>query len=192
MLIEWWAGLEPAMKVLWVVTLTASLIFLIQTVMTFIGLDSDTDMDFDVDADAADGSGLLTFRNLVNFCLGFGWSAILLRDSIGSTVWLLIVSILVGAALVFLVMMLYKWLGSMQESGNIDLQKSAAGCEGEVYLTIPEARSGVGKVQIFINGSVREYPAMTDGEGLANGRRIRVVEVVGKTLLVEPVETIII
>ena len=99
---------------------------------------------------------------------------------------------IVGFVLVFLVMMIYKWLGSMQESGNIDITKLAVGCEGEVYLTIPASRGGVGKVQININGSVREYAAMTDGEMLANGRRIRVVEVFGNTLLVEPVESIII
>ncbi|MDD6151860.1 MAG: NfeD family protein [Bacteroidales bacterium] len=192
MLSGWWMGLEPAMKILWVVTLSASLIFLIQTILTFIGVGGDTDLDLDADTPDGSGMGLLTFRNFVNFCLGFGWTAILLRDKISSTGLLLIISMIVGFVLVFLVMMIYKWLGSMQESGNIDITKLAVGCEGEVYLTIPASRGGVGKVQININGSVREYAAMTDGEMLANGRRIRVVEVFGNTLLVEPVESIII
>ena len=100
---------------------------------------------------------------------------------------------LVGVVLVFLVMMLFKWLSSMQESGNIDLSKAAVGSEGKVYLTIPAARSGAGKVQININNSVREYAALTDGEALPTGRQIRVVEVIGNdTLLVEPLESIII
>ena len=197
MIIEWWSGLEPAMKILWAVTLAATLIFLIQTVLTFIGVGGDVDTDFDSDSDIPDGEGtgmgLLTFRNFVNFCLGFGWAAILLRDSIASTGLLLVVSMLVGAVLVFLVMMLFKWLSGMQESGNIDLAKSAAGCEGKVYLTIPGARSGSGKVQININGSVREYAAITDGDALPTGRQIRVVEVIGNdTLLVEALESIII
>ena len=197
MIAQWWTGLEPAMKILWAVTLSASLIFVIQSIMTFIGAAGDIDTDFDANADVPEGEGtgmgLLTFRNFVNFCLGFGWSAILLRDQIAGTGLLLIVSMLIGVALVFLVMMLFKWLSSMQESGNINLAKTAAGCEGTVYLTIPAARSGAGKVQININGSVREYAALTDGEDLKTGRRIRVVEVIGSdTLLVEPLESIII
>lgn len=197
MIAEWWSGLEPAMKILWAVTLSASLIFVIQTVLTFIGAAGDVDTDFDADSDIPDGEGtgmgLLTFRNFVNFCLGFGWAAILLHDSIASTGLLLVVSMLVGVVLVFLVMMLFKWLSSMQESGNIDLSKAAVGSEGKVYLTIPAARSGAGKVQININNSVREYAALTDGDALPTGRQIRVVEVIGNdTLLVEPLESIII
>ncbi|MCQ2119126.1 MAG: hypothetical protein MJY84_04310, partial [Bacteroidales bacterium] len=82
------------MQVLWAVTLTASLIFVIQTVMTFLGLgggDADFDIDGSGDVDFSGGDGsfdadpsmnLLTFRNFVNFCLGFGWTAVLLHDSI--------------------------------------------------------------------------------------------------------------
>ena len=59
---EWWTSLEPAMKVLWAVTLSASLVFVIQTVMTFLGAAGDSDFDinsdFDTDApgDISDGS----------------------------------------------------------------------------------------------------------------------------------------
>ena len=94
MIATWWADLSPVMKLLWGVTLTATLIFVIQTVMTFLGADADgTDFDMDVDTsmDGSDlsniegGSNLYTFRNLVNFFLGFGWSAILLQPSVKST-----------------------------------------------------------------------------------------------------------
>lgn len=207
-MIEWWNSLSVIMKVLWAITLSASLVFIIQSILTFIGADSGGDMDIDVDAtgdfdavaaDAADaashstGMGLLTFRNFVNFFLGFGWSAILLRESIESNSLLLIVSILIGITLVFLVMMLFRWLGSMQQAGNINVFKSAVGCEGKVYLSVPAARAGIGKVQISINNAVREYEALTDGAALSTGTAIRVVEVLNEnTLLVEPLETLIV
>ena len=201
-MIEWWNSLSVMMKVLWGITLSASLVFVIQSVMTFLGADSDSS-DFDLDTDASgdvpdgdvhgSGQSLLSFRNFVNFLLGFGWSAILLKNSISSTGVLMVVSIIVGVALVVLVMLLFKWLSSMQQAGNINVFKSAVGCEGKVYLTIPGARSGAGKVQITINGSVREYDAVTDGDKLPTGTAIRVVEVISaETLLVEPQETIII
>ena len=195
MIASWWAGLSLLMKILWGVTLAASLVFIIQSIMTFVGADADSNFDVDVDTsmDGSDlsniegGSNLYTFRNFVNFLLGFGWSAILLQGSIKSTGVLVIVSVLIGIALVAAVMWLFKWLAGMQQSGNINLQKSAAGCEGKVYLTIPANRSGSGKVQITIAGAVREYDAVTEGdEALKTGASIRVVDVIdSNTLLVE-------
>ena len=105
----------------------------------------------------------------------------------------LLIATLVGAALVALVMLLFKWLTGMQESGNINVYKSAVDCQGTVYLTIPGERAGEGKVQITINNAVREYAALTDGPTLKTGTRIRVVEVISATtLLVEELNSIII
>ena len=203
MITTWWASLSVAMKILWGLTLTASLIFLIQSIMTFIGADADeggidTDVDTGFDSEAADatvagGTNLYTFRNFVNFILGFGWSAILLQEKITSIPLLLVISVLVGVALVTAVMYLFKWLSSMQQSGNINLYKAAVGCNGSVYLTIPGERKGEGKVQLSINNSVREYNAVTDGVTLKTGTQIRVIEVLSpETVLVEPLESIII
>lgn len=199
MIASWWADLSLVMKILWSVTLTASLVFIIQSILTFIGADADTDFDTDVDVsmDGSDlsnidgGSNLYTLRNFVNFILGFGWSAILLQDSISSVALLILVSALIGIALVAAVMYLFKWLAGMQQSGNINLQRAAAGCEGKVYLTIPAARAGMGKVQIAINGAVREYDAMTENEeALKTGTPIRVVDTLdANTLLVEEINS---
>ncbi|MBR3505214.1 MAG: NfeD family protein [Clostridia bacterium] len=217
-MIDWWNSLEPAMKVLWAVTLSASLVFVIQTVMTFLGAAGDTDFDINTDMDTAgpsdigDGSvdvgadvetgesghlgtgmNLLTFRNFINFLIGFGWTAILLKNSIPATGLRMLIAILVGIVLVAIVMLLFKWLTDMQQSGNINVFKSAVDCEGTVYLTIPGERAGEGKVQITINNSVREYAAVTDGPTLKTGQRIRVVEAVSSnTLLVEEINSVII
>ncbi len=199
MIVTWWAGLSLMMKILWTVTLVASVLFVIQSILTFIGADADADFDTDIDTgmDGGDlsniegGSNLYTFRNFVNFCLGFGWSAILLQDSIPSTALLILVSALIGVALVAAVMYLFKWLSSMQQSGNINVQKQAAGCEGKVYLPIPAARGGAGKVQITIAGSVREYDALTESEeALKTGTPIRVVDALdANTVLVEEINS---
>ena len=202
MIATWWADLSPVMKLLWGVTLTATLFFIIQTVMTFLGADADgTDFDMDVDTsmDGSDlsniegGSNLYTFRNLVNFFLGFGWSAILLQSSVKSTALLIVLSVLVGVALVVAVMYLFKWLSSMQQSGNINVYKSAVGCQGKCYLRIPAERGGEGKVQITIQGAVREYNAITDGDEIKTGASVKVLEAVdANTLLVEELNSYII
>lgn len=204
-MLELWNSLTPFMKVIWAITLCASLIFIIQTIMTFIGADtdgvSDVDASFDTDVDMADfdsavgsgGANLYTFRNFVNFFLGFGWTAVLLSGSIQSKGLLMLISIFVGVLLVALVMWLFKWLYSMQQTGNINVYKSAVGCTGTVYLPIPAERGGEGKVQITIQGAVREYNALTDGDDLTTGTPIKVIEVINpSTLLVEPLNSLII
>ena len=202
MIATWWAALSPAMKILWAITLSASLIFIIQTVMTFLGADTGGDFDVDIDtsvdmdptlSNIEGGSNLYTFRNFVNFCLGVGWSAILLKQSISSTALLVFVSILVGIGLVALVMYMFKWLSGMQQNGNINVYQSAVGSQGTVYLTIPAARSGEGKIQISIQGAVREYYAQTDGDAIKTGTPIKVIEVInGSTLLVEELNSFIV
>ena len=202
MIATWWADLSPVMKLLWGVTLTATLIFIIHTVMTFLGADADsTDFDMDVDTslDGSDlsnidsGANLYTFRNFVNFFLGFGWTAIILQPSVKSTAVLVIIAVLVGIALVALVMYMFKWLYSMQQSGNINVFKSAVGCQGKCYLRIPGERGGEGKVQITIQGAVREYNAVTDGDEIKTGTSVKVLEAIdGNTLLVEELNSYII
>ena len=195
MITAWWAGLSLAMKVIWGITLAASLIFIIQTIATFIGADIDVDTDFDTDVpgDIDPGMNLLTFRNFINFFLGFGWTTILLKDKIESNAVLLFVAFLVGMFLVLAVMYLFKWLSGMQQSGNIDIYMSAPGCQGTVYLTVPGERKGEGIVQISINGAVREYHAMTDEDEIKTGTPVKVIEAINdSTVLVEELTSLIV
>lgn len=196
---EWWTSLDLFMKILWCIAIASSLIFIIETVLTFIG--ADVEMDMDTDFDMPDGGfegdpsmNLYTFRNLVNFLLGMSWTAILLQEQIASKALLMAIAFAVGALLVFAVMMMFKGLSKMQQSGNIDLYKAAVGCNGKVYLTVPAERKGSGKVQISINDSIREYDALTDSEDdLKTGTSIKVVEVLdASTLLVEEINSLII
>lgn len=192
---EWWSSLDIFMRSLWGITIFATLVFIIETIMTFVGMDSDidvgTDVSFDTDtsgdasADTSHPFQLFTFRNFINFFLGFGWTAISLRSSLDNTFLLLLVAVVVGVLLVAAVMYIFKWLSGMEQSGNINIH-TAKGCKGTVYLTIPPDRQGEGKVQISIQGAIREYNAVTDGEKLANGTPIRVKEVLNEnTLLIE-------
>lgn len=194
---EWWTSLDLFMKILWCIAIASSLIFIIETILTFIGADVEMDTDIDVADGGFEGDpsmNLYTFRNLVNFLLGMSWTAIILNDQIASKALLMLIAFAVGALLVAAVMYMFKWLSKMQQSGNINIFQSAAGCNGKVYLTIPAERKGTGKVQISINESIREYDALTDSETeLKTGTAIKVVEVIdSSTLLVEEINSLII
>lgn len=183
----WWASLDIYMQILWIITLTASLIFVIQTILTFIGMDSDGGLDVPDGGMSADTDAgtfpfqLFTFRNFINFFLGFGWTAITLAGN-AHPVLVIIVSILVGVALVAAVMYIFYLMSKMEQSGNIETS-SAVGCRGSVYLTIPGERQGEGKVQINIQGAVREFDAMTNGYTLPNGCPIEVTQVLNENML---------
>ena len=194
---EWWTSLDLFMKILWCIAIASSLIFIVETILTFIGADVEMDTDIDVADGGFEGDpsmNLYTFRNLVNFLLGMSWTAIILNDQIASKALLMLIAFAVGALLVAAVMYMFKWLSKMQQSGNINFFQSAAGCNGKVYLTIPAERKGTGKVQISINESIREYDALTDSETeLKTGTAIKVVEVIdSSTLLVEEINSLII
>ena len=202
MIQEWWEALSLANKFLYGATYAATLVFVIQSIMTFLG--GDTDADFDVDADmdihggtdihgdfdGHSGMNLYTFRNLVNFLMGCGWSAILLKDSIPSRALLMTVSVLIGLGLVAIIMYMFKWLSTMQQSGTINVNKATVGKMASVYLVVPAERSGKGKVQMSINGSLHEFDAVTDGDEIPTGATANVIEVLqDETLLVESTES---
>ena len=66
-------ALELPMQVFWGLAIIASAFFLVQTVMAFLGLDADTEDGAGFEDVEMDGvSGYFTFRNLINFMLGYG------------------------------------------------------------------------------------------------------------------------
>ena len=62
--------------------------------------------------------------------------------------------------------------------------KNAIGVVGEVYLPIGAKRSKMGKIQIKVQGSLRELEAITDAEvELSTTTLIKVIGVVSSELL---------
>lgn len=182
-------SLEPLQKFFWTIACCASLVFIIQTVMTFIGLGSDTDVDagpMDGSVDSMeDGSlsGVFSFRNLVNFLLGYGWAGVLLHDSIESGLLLQVVAIAVGLLFVLAFVLMFRQVMKLSHDGSFKMQE-AVGLKADVYLRIPAARSGRGKVQVSVKGSVHEIDAMTDNtEEIATGAQVKIVKVLGDDLL---------
>lgn len=180
---------EPLQKFFWIIACCASLIFIIQTIMTFIGLGTDTDVDagpMDGSVDSVeDGSlsGVFSFRNLINFLLGYGWAGVLFFDSIEKRFLLQIVAISVGLAFVLAFVFMFRQVMKLSHDGSFKMQE-AVGLKADVYLRIPAARSGRGKVQVSVKGSVHEIDAVTDSDKeIATGGQVEILEVLGDDLL---------
>ena len=83
--------------------------------------------------------------------------------------------------------MIYKQMRRLEHDGAFRID-DCVGQVADVYLRIPGQRRGEGKVQYSFGGSVQELAAITEGEAIASGAKVRILEVVGQhTLLVEKV-----
>jgi len=198
-IVTWFNELEPALRVYWGIAIFASGVFLIQMVLTFIGIGdadgADADVDFGADGDAAgdtlDTGGaiqLFTVRNVINFLLGVGWGGVCFWSSIKSPFLLCLVAIVTGCLFVLLFVVLFKQFMKLSHDGSFHIDE-CVGQVADVYLRIPAHRSGKGKIQFSFQGSVQELSAITDGEKISTGSKVRVLQVIGSnTLLVETLE----
>ena len=182
-------GLDTWMQVFWVCAAAGTVIFVVQMVLTLIGMDS-SDMDVDFDgADTMDlggGISLFSIKNFVNFLVGFGWAGVCLGGVIENKWLLCFVAVLVGVAFVLMFFFIKKQTKKLEHNGAFRIEDSL-GKSVDVYLRIPAGKSGKGKVQVSLNGSVQEISAMTEGESIASGQKVKVVSVVDRsTVLVVP------
>lgn len=178
--------LEPLLKTFWFVAIPASIIFLLQTIMTFAGSDATdgTHPDFNGDLDGTDAPfQLFSFRNLINFLLGFSWTGISFYAIIPNKTALILLSLIVGIAFVYLFFIIIKQVQKLAEDNSFKftdtLNKTA-----EVYLNIPEKMSGKGKIMISVNGAFHELEAMTENEKIPSGAVVKVVRVANENLLI--------
>lgn len=189
-MIEWYSQLDTTMQVYWGCAIVGSVIFAIQTILTLIGMDSDLDMDTDIDLgdgdtmDVGGGLSLFSIRNIVNFLVGLGWGGVCLSSVITNKIVLGIVAVLVGLFFVWIFFVIKKQTKKLESNGAFDIQR----CKGkvaDVYLRIPANGSGMGKIQISINGSIHEVDAKTEGDALPSGSKVNVVEVVDNYVIVK-------
>ena len=195
----WWNNLSPTLKFYWYLAIPFSILFIMQTVLTFIGIAdfAHTDIEHDFNHDIPDddhsylaGSSsfkLFTLRNIITFFTLFSWCGIVFTtNGYGKTATLLL-SLVISLPLVLLISGLYYFFSKMTEEGNMDLNKTL-NSTGEVYLTIPGQRKDNGKVMLIVQGVLRELEALTDGEAIPTGEKVKVIAIVdNQYLLVEKI-----
>jgi len=166
--------------------LVGTLFFAIRIVMAMMGI------DFGDGADGGDtgGPGLdevvdhaesttvfkfLSIQTITAFAMGFGWGGLLglrtfgfgLPESIG-------VGVVLGVLFAWFVIWSFSLIYSLESSGNISI-RDAVNTEGIVSLRIPN--SGTGKVRLTIRDRQRAFQAVTEGDEIPAGSRVRVTKV---------------
>ncbi len=210
MFIEWWNNLGIILQIFYCIAVPSTLVLLIQTIMMFLGIGDDGDGVGDVDVDnigdtlndtpdgvfgedivseAADAFGLdglriFTMRGIIAFFVVFGWVGVVMQEAGIHLAITLSVAAVSGFAMMVALAFLFRAVMKLRSDGNTD-NRNAIGTSGKVYLTIPPERSGEGKVQVMLQGSLVERNAVTDEtEAIPTGAEIVVVGISGQVDLV--------
>lgn len=166
-------------RLFWYIAVPASVVFVIQSVMTLFG------MAFDhTDTEVHDGGALdhayfpvFTIRNLVVFLMMFGWTGIAMIRQFGARGVLVVsVATMAGVVLMLLVAAMFYGVARLTTSGNVVVDASIVGAEATVYLRIPAAHGGPGKVTVVFQGGQRELTAVTAGPELPTGAVVKICE----------------
>lgn len=188
---EFFEAMQLTERIYWYIAIGASVIFIIQTMITFIGGDSgDTGIDADFDGNLDGGDHpfqIFSVRNLVNFFLGVGWTGVSFYNIIGNKILLGIVSIIIGIIFIGIFFVVIRMLMKLAEDNSFKIEDTI-GLSGDVYITVPAEKGGKGKVTLSVRGSVHELEAITKNkESIKTGSLIKVVQINDNILVVEPI-----
>lgn len=182
---QWWEGLSFVLKVYWGIAVPFTIFFLLQLVLSFMGAETPDDLpDAEIEADHGIGFQFFTLKNLIGFFTLFGWSGVASIHAGLSTGASIVVAVLAGLVMMGIMASVFYLLMKANADGTMKIE-TAVGKIGEVYLTLPARRAGLGKVQINVGGALRTLEAMTDDDhDIPTGKLIKVSSVVGTTLVV--------
>jgi len=207
MFTEWWNSLTLASQVFYLIAVPSTLLLLVQTVMTFLGIGGDgdaSDLPTDMADELPDGNGLFgdgeievpdagggldglrlfTLQGIVAFFVVFGWLGAALDAMALPIALTLLLAALGGFGMMVLLSFLTRAVFRLRSDGTAD-NRNAVGMAGKVHLTVPPSRTGSGKVHILLQGVYTERDAVTDEEHpIPTGCEVVVVAVSGQTDLV--------
>lgn len=166
-------------QVLWYIAIPASVVFVIQSILTIAGVTFDH-ADAEIHHDGVGDHAyfpVFTIRNLVIFLMMFGWTGIaMIRQFHAGIPLTLAVSFIAGLSLMFLVAFMFFGISKLTSSGTVVIDSTIIGSEAKVYLKIPADKSGQGKITAQVKGTIKEIPAITEGPELPTGALVKIIE----------------
>jgi len=155
-----------------------------------IDIDEDIDVDEDMNVDLYNVRGsfhLVTFRTIIGFFMLFGWTGFLYTRTGVAPVLVFIYAVIAGLAMMFLIALSIFLLMRLESDGTMRFADSI-GKTGTVYLKIPMAGQGTGKVQIIVGGSLRTLDAVAYDTEIETDKKVKVIEVKNNLLVVEEIK----
>lgn len=171
-------------------------LLVVQTLMMVFGGGGDHDVGHDLGHSTGDLSGhdvghvqqglsdikWLSLKTVVSCLTFFGLAGLAGTNAGLEPALTLAIAIVAGGLAIFLVAFLMASLSRLQSKGNLVLG-NAVGTTARVYLRIPAARNGAGKVTVEVQGRSIEVDATTAGAELATGATVTVLGLVSADTL---------
>lgn len=146
-----------------------------------IGHDTGQDMDADHDSDSS--FKLLSLQGITAFFMIFGLVGLALsKQGKAATLGAVVGAAAAGFFSMWVMAKIFKGMSRLQSDGTLDI-RNAVDQEGTVYLRIPA--EGEGKVQVTVQGSLREMTAISKYKTeIKTGERIVVDSITADNILV--------
>ncbi|MGN0818761.1 MAG: NfeD family protein [Candidatus Coproplasma sp.] len=165
-MVEWYQSLTVLECVYFWLGIVATVFLVIQiALMCFSVFGADVDFDDDIDVDTDSGVSIFTVKTITAFLAVGSWAGLLTGTLLDeSLAWVsVIVAVATGLAAMLGVAFAIRGILKLQCNGAFDAEK-LVGKTATVYVSIPPARSGRGKITLEAQGRFTEYDAVTDGQ----------------------------
>lgn len=189
---EWFEGLSLFEQVYFWIALVASIFLIVQIVLlcfSSFGGDTDLDGDGEIDVDMDSGVSLFTTKSLTAFLAIGGWAGLLTCSAVENNLqWISIfVALVAGGAAWAGVYFALKGIAKMQCNGALQTEK-LVGQHATVYVSIPQKRSGRGKITLEAQGKFTELDAVTDGDRIPVDEVVEIVATQNECMVVKKIE----
>jgi len=184
---EWWELLSISEQVFWSLGAGGTVILVLQTLLSFVGMEVDTDIELDLSTEINLEFGLFSVKSFLAFIAFFGWTGIIAIGYGWSMPLVILASAGSGVVAMLLVAYMLFQFQKLESSGNMRLEEAVFE-EAEVYLAIPAAGAGVGQITLELNGALQQLRAISTGDQIPTGATVKVVDLLeGNVLVVEKV-----
>ena len=165
---EWFTNLSVMEQIFFWLGIVSTLFMIVQIVLMSVssfGGDIDIDGDGDIDVDTDSGVSIFTVKSITAFFAVGSWSGLLTCALASEKLqWLaIIVALVAGAAGMSVMVLLLRAIVKLQCNGAFEIEK-IIGQSATVYVSVPPARSGRGKITMNAQGRFMELDAVTDCE----------------------------
>ncbi len=177
---EWLKSLSALEHVFFWMAIAATALLIVQIILLVVSfgggdLDGDGDIDdFDGDGDTDGGLSFFTVKGLTAFFALGGWCGFAAANAIDNIWAPILIFIATGAVALLGVGFALKGVAKLVCSGNLETEKLIGKC-ATVYVSIPAARGGRGKITLTAQGKFMELDAVTDGERLGVDTEVEIV-----------------
>lgn len=189
---EWYNSLTVFEQIYFWIALVASVFLIVQIIMlcfSSFGGDTDLDGDGEIDVDIDSGVSLFTTKSLTAFLSIGGWAGLLTCSAVADNLqWVSIfVALVAGGAAWAGVYFALRGIAKMQCNGALQTEK-LVGQRATVYVSIPQMRSGRGKITLEAQGKFTELDAVTDGDRISVDEVVEIIATQNECMVVKKVE----